>query len=117
MAGKELKSVPEPWREYRKRHILAVAGLLLGLPLLAVVGGAGVLWLGSYGIYVLIALLSLWGVFWGWAALHVVRWPCPRCGKAWLSHQEPVIGSPFSMSDRVGSRSCSNCGLALYERP
>jgi len=102
-----LKSVPESWREYRKRHILAAAGLLLGLPLLAVVGYVGVLWFGPYGVHALIALAVLWAIFWGWAALRVVRWPCPRCGKAWLSHQEPVIGS----------RACSNCGLVLYEPP
>ena len=102
------KPVPPEWREYRFRNTVATAGLVLGAPLVVVVGNAIKLWMPHYAENVFVGLMAICAVLWGWSAFRVVRWPCPRCGKAWLAHQEPTIGA---------QRVCSNCGLALYEAP
>jgi len=102
------KSVPEAWREYRFRNIISTAGLLLGFPLVVVVSIAFKLWSPNYAASFFVALMVIWTAFWGWSAFRVVRWPCPRCGKAWLANQELEIGA---------ERRCSSCGLSLYESP
>ena len=58
--------------------------------------------------FVLIATVVIWCAAWGLAAFRLARWPCPRCGIAWLSSQEVRLGA---------SRRCGKCGLGLYEKP
>lgn len=103
-----LRKIPEPWREYRSRHIVAVSGLLLGLPLAFFIALAWALWVKAYAMAVLTGVMITWCIFWGWAAFRVVRCPCPRCGETWLSNQDVRIGA---------FRRCAKCGLALYEAP
>jgi len=103
-----LKPIPSAWREYRFRNTVATVGLVLGAPVAVVFGILIKLWIPQYAEAVFVGLMVVWAVLWGWSAFRVVRWPCPRCGKAWLAHQEPAIGA---------QRVCSNCGLSLYESP
>jgi len=103
-----LKPIPSVWREYRFRNTVATVGLVLGAPLVVVVSIAIKFWMPQYAETLFVGLMVIWAVFWGWSAFRVVRWPCPRCGKAWLANQEPAIGA---------QRRCSNCGLSLYESP
>lgn len=102
------KPVPESWREYRRRHLVATVGLLLGFPLAVLLAIALIPWTRQFGEGVLFLITCAWAILWGWAAFRVVRWPCPRCRKTWLSGQDIFLGAP---------RQCANCGLSLYEPP
>lgn len=101
-------TIPPSWQSYRNRNWLAVGLLVGGLPgaFLVVIATKIVFLLANDLVF--IAAILLWCIAWGWAAFRVARWPCPRCGAAWLSNQEVRIGAP---------RKCANCGLGLYEEP
>lgn len=102
------QSIPESWRGYRQRNRVAVWLLVGGLALAVVVAIAVKVLLGASGEFIFLGTVVLWGAAWGYAALRVVRWPCPRCGQPWLSNQQARLGAP---------RVCANCGLGLYEAP
>ncbi len=102
------KPVPAAWQEYRFRSVVACMGLILGFPLVALVVIMFKLWISDGSDEVLIVLVALWTLFWGWSAIHVVRFPCPRCRQPWLASQEPGLD---------GKRCCSHCGLSRYEAP
>ena len=102
------KHVPEQWKEYRRRNIIASLGLVLGFPAVVAIAITIKLYQPNYAEYSLQTLTIIWCVLWAWSAFRVVRWPCPKCGVAWLSNQEAEIGA---------KRCCSNCGLCLYEKP
>src|SRR4051794_26137158 len=104
--GNMLSKVPKTWRQYRKRYIVAVSGLLVGLPLAFLAAFAWALWVKAHTESVLVVIMVIWCILWGWSAVRVIRCPCPRRGQPWLSNQDPRIGAP---------RRCSKCGLALYE--
>ncbi len=102
-----MKNIPPEWHEYRRRHNRAVLGLLGGLPVTMLL----VILIGkvqpAFFHAAMVIAPTVWAVLWGWAAFQLVRWPCPRCGRAWLSNQEPVLG---------GNRCCVGCGLSLFEK-
>jgi hypothetical protein len=103
------KMIPSAWRPYRERNRDAVLGLLLGFPTTFAVAFLVAQFLPEALVpLLLIGAVVLWAVFWGALAFRVVRWPCPRCGVAWLSNQEARLGV---------KRCCAKCGLALYEQP
>ena len=102
------RSIPSSWQSYRSRNWLAAGLLVGGLPgaVLVVIGAKVAFHLASD--LFLLAVILLWCIAWGWAAFRVARWPCPRCGTAWLSNQEARLGA---------ARKCATCGLGLYEEP
>lgn len=99
------RAVPCSWQGYRRRNRVAVLALVAGLPLAFAVAIGAKLVFGGGGEVVLLSAVLLWCVLWGWAAIRVARWPCPRCGSPWLSNQDARIGTP---------RACATCGLGLY---
>ena len=103
-----IKKVPDQWKEYRRRSRIASFGLVLGLPAVTAIAIAIKLWFPINAEDVFIGLAITWAIIWVWSAFCVVRWPCPRCGVAWLSHQGAEIGA---------KRCCAHCGLCLYEQP
>jgi len=101
--------IPQAWQSYRRRNWLAVVVLIGGLPgTFALVIAAMLLFHLPQSDLALFLVVGLWCIALGWAAFRVVRWPCPRCGAAWLSNQELRLGA---------RRACANCGLGLYEQP
>ncbi len=102
------KKVPEKWEKYRRKNLVASLGLVFGLPLVAVLVATIKVWLPNYAEYSFQTLSIIWCALWGWSAFCVVRWPCPRCGVPWLSHQVAEFGA---------KQCCSQCGLCLYEEP
>ena len=105
MAGRVF---PAAWQGYRRRNRVAVLALVGGLPLAFAAAIAVKLVFGGGGEALLVSAVLLWCALWGWAAIRVARWPCPRCGAPWLSNQEARIGAP---------RACAKCGLGLYAEP
>jgi hypothetical protein len=103
-----IKDIPEPWKEYRRRNLVAAFGLVLGYPVVGAMIVAIRIWRPAYADDALLMLTIIWFGFWAWSALRVARFPCPRCGQAWLSSQGAAWGA---------KRRCSHCGLGLYERP
>jgi len=87
---------------------MAVALLVVGLPVAFAVAIAVQLLGVARGEESLLFIITVWATVWGWSAFRIVRWPCPRCAQPWLSGQEPQLRS---------SRRCANCGLGLYEAP
>lgn len=102
------RTIPQAWQGYRTRNRVATALLLAGLPAAFAVVVAVKIAFGGTGEFMLIASITLWCVAWGWAAVRVARWPCPRCNVPWLSNQEVQFAA---------TRKCANCGLSLYEEP
>lgn len=100
------RPIPETWRGYRRRNRIAMLLLVVGFPLGVMLALVAKAWLGLANDWVFIGAVLVWCAAWGYAAIRVARWPCPRCGKPWLSHQEVRIGV---------RRACGNCGLGLYE--
>ena len=96
------------WTLYRKRNWLAGGLLIGGLPLAVAIAIVAKVYFNFVGEFVLILAILIWCCAWGWAAIRVARWPCPRCGNPWLSNQEIRIGA---------GRQCAKCGLSLYEEP
>jgi len=92
------------WDEYRRRHRIAAFGLL-GLPAVVGVAILAKLYVGVDSELLFATLASIWCCIWGWAAFRVARWPCPRCGAAYLANQDPW------------QRRCAKCGLQLYADP
>ena len=105
---KFLLSIPDSWRGYRRRHLIAALSLVVGLPLVFMLALAVNLLLGVTSEFLFLGAIVLWCAAWGFAAIRVSRWPCPRCGQPWLGNQEVRLGA---------SRTCANCGLGLYEAP
>jgi len=103
-----IRAIPPSWQSYRSRDRLAVGLLVGGLPGAVVLVIAAKVVFRLSNDFVFIAVMLLWCIAWGWAAFRVARWPCPRCGVAWLSNQDARLGTP---------RRCASCGLALYEQP
>jgi ribosomal protein S27AE len=99
---------PKQWIEYRRRHLVASIGLVAGLPTVVAVAVTA----RSLGVenptFVFVILAVIWVGLWGWSAFRVIRFPCPRCGLPFLANQEPQYQA---------TRSCSKCGLGLYEQP
>jgi len=87
------------WREYRKRHWAASVGLILGIPLAAVIAIFLKVGFGLGGDIVIGSTMAIWAALWGWLAFRVTRFPCPRCGAAFNS-----------------AHACEKCGLQLYEQ-
>ncbi len=102
------KSIPKSWHSYRRRNWAATATLIIGLPITFLIAIAVNALFGTQSGLLLLGSLLLWAVVWAWSAIRIARWPCPKCGVAWLSNQEVRLGAP---------RVCSNCGLGLYEEP
>lgn len=102
------RPIPESWRGYRHRNRIAALLLVAGLPLVVVLAIAAKILLGALSEFFFVGAVILWCAVWGYAAIRVSRWPCPRCGQPWLSNQEVRLGAP---------RVCANCGLGLYEAP
>jgi hypothetical protein len=100
--------VPEVWLSYRRRNRVAVIGLLLGFPITVAIAIVLKLFSGPPHEAGLVGLVIVWAALWSWSAFRLARWPCPQCGKAWLSGQEPRLGA---------IRCCANCGLGLYQVP
>jgi ribosomal protein S27AE len=74
---------------------------LLGLPTVTAIAiVVRLVGVGSAAAFDVPAIL--WCMWWGWVAFRAVRVPCPRCGVAFLSNQEPW------------ERRCGRCGLILY---
>ena len=86
------------WKEYRRRHLRAVIGLLVGLPLAFLVAAPFIFLFGFPVEIPLIISVLIWGGVWAPLAFHVIRFPCPRCGKQLQSNN-----------------GCDNCRLLLYE--
>ena len=102
------RPIPESWRSYRQRKRRAVWLLVAGFPLAVVFAIAAKVLLGASSEFVFIGAVVLWCAAWGYAAIRVSRWPCPRCSQPWLANQEARLGAP---------RVCANCRLGLYEAP
>jgi len=102
------RRIPKSWHSYRKRNWAATATLVIGLPLTFLISIAIKGLLGIQSELLLLGSLLLWAVVWAWLAIRIARWPCPKCGVAWLSNQEVRLGAP---------RACSKCGLGLYDEP
>src|SRR3546814_3327639 len=93
------KPIPACWNGYRHRTIVAALGLLLGLPLAAVAAIGIKPWCPGCAELVFDALVVAWAGLWAWSAFRVARWPCPRCGEAWLSNQRVEIRSEEHTSE------------------
>lgn len=102
------RGVPAAWRQYRRRNLVATLGLVAGMPCTVALAILFKLWSPAQAQIAFPVLMVIWAVFWGGSAFRVARWPCPRCGRAWLSYQEPNLGA---------ERRCKQCGLGLYEAP
>lgn len=102
------KSKVSSWLVYRQRNWVAMGLLILGLPATMVTTVALKFIFGFANELIFVSAVVLWCIAWGWAAFRVSRWPCPRCGKAWLANQEACIGAP---------RQCAACKLGLYQEP
>ena len=102
------RSSPVSWKSYRQRNWLAAILLLAGLPAAFLIAVALKLLTGIQDEVILAGSIALWAFAWGWAAIRVARWPCPRCGAPWLSNQAVELGAP---------RRCAKCALGLYEEP
>ena len=102
------RKIPAEWKEYRSRNIIAILGLLLGLPAIIVFAILFKVYLPNSSEYSLIILTIIWAVLWIISIFRISRWPCPKCGVSWLSSQAVKINS---------KRCCANCGLCLYESP
>jgi predicted RNA-binding Zn-ribbon protein involved in translation (DUF1610 family) len=102
------RHVPPEWVGYRHRNRVALVSVLVGLPVSVCLAFAGILLAGQSPEVAATVCLSVWVILSGWAALRIVRWPCPQCGYAWLANQEPRLGAV---------RRCAHCGLGLYESP
>ena len=100
--------IPEAWREFKVRNTIAIYGFVIGLPLITLIAIALKKWDENIAGTVFVVLMLIWVILWGWSAFRLVRWPCPRCGKAWLANQEPYL---------LAKRTCSSCGLHIYEQP
>lgn len=96
-----MAKVPEAWKEYRRRSLIAMVGLL-GLPLATALAIGIKLLLRTDSMIPFYVLVLSWCGWWGWAAFRAARCPCPRCGARFLSNQEPW------------ARRCGICGIALY---
>ena len=98
----------DQWSKYRRMHWMASIGLVAGLPTILVIN----ITLKAFGMphstALFSALAAIWAVLWGWSAFRVVRFPCPRCGMAFLSNQELQFET---------KRCCAGCGLELYAQP
>ena len=102
------RPIPESWHSYRRRNRIATLLLVAGFPFMVVLAIGAKILLGASSEFVFVGAVVLWCVAWGYAAIRVSRWPCPRCGQPWLSNQEVRLGAP---------RVCANCGLGHYESP
>jgi hypothetical protein len=102
------KVIPASWRQYRRRNLIATFSLVVGIPCVVTLAILFKLWNPKQAHIAFPVLLVMWALFWGWSAFRVARWPCPRCGRPWLSYQEPHLGA---------ERRCKQCGLGLYEAP
>lgn len=100
------KKIPKQWKGYRQRNLVAALGLVVGYPAVGLVVIAIKLWLPDYADVSFIVLTIMWSGIWVWSVFRASKWPCPRCGSAWLSSQR---------LKHVGENSCSKCGLNLYE--
>lgn len=100
-------AIPPSWYAYRRLHRIASFGML-GLPAVVVVAALCVLVYPALAEPLFLVLAPVWALWWGQTAFRLVRWPCPRCGQAWLAQQE---------SGLCTHRRCARCGLALYESP
>ena len=96
----------DKWSKYRHQNKLVGLNLIVGLPV--IVGLCLIArWLFKLDLSIIFPLLAAaWAICWGITAFKLVRFPCPRCGQAFLSNQQPKLQS---------TRYCSNCGLKLYE--
>jgi hypothetical protein len=102
------RSIPEAWLSYRRHNQIAIAGLVLGFPATIAIAIALKLCTEAPHEASLLGLVLVWASLWGWSAFRLARWPCPQCGSAWLSGQEPSFGA---------ARRCASCGLGLYQAP
>jgi len=102
------KTVPAAWRQYRRRNLIATLGLVAGMPCTVALAILLKLWSPEQAQFAFPIIVVVWALLWAWSAFRVVRWPCPRCGRAWLSYQEANLGA---------ERRCKQCGLGLYEAP
>lgn len=102
------RPIPDPWYSYRRRNRIAAAVFVAVVPLVALLAVVASFLPEALSGLFSFGVLVLWCAALGYAAIRVVRWPCPRCGKPWLTHQDFRFGAP---------RKCSNCGLGLHEAP
>jgi hypothetical protein len=99
-------AIPATWREYRRRHLAATFGLVAGFPCVIGIAIAAKLAELAFIDIIFPVLMAAWALVWGVLAFRLVRWPCPRCGRPWLSHQAAELGVP---------RQCAYCHLKLYQ--
>jgi hypothetical protein len=96
----------EKWRAYRRQNRLVTALLVMGLPAIVLLCVL-VRWQFGFEMNLAFPLLAAsWAVCWGYCAFKLIRFPCPRCGNAFLRSQKPEMQL---------QRRCPHCGLKLYE--
>jgi hypothetical protein len=94
------------WAEFHRRDRMAKGWLVVGLPVMFLVGYATSRLLAIALGTVLVALSLPWSIVFAWFAFRLVRFPCPKCGVPFLAPQEFRFDA---------HRRCLNCGLGLHE--
>jgi DNA-directed RNA polymerase subunit RPC12/RpoP len=105
IGGSVERDYPAAYSEYRKYFRLCYGTFLLGLPIMAVIGGSLSYAFDSsipaFIVFVMISVPLLVG------GQRLREWICPRCGRTFHVAEHIV---------NLAARKCANCGLSLTDQ-